>query len=655
MTFFKVRLEAIVPAVIWIFAEAQLAGQPALDRSPRIYRPASEGWTSRIFKPYEPRRVSPLNFQNSRRIFSLMRAGQLYLSLSDAIALALENNLDIQLERYVPGIARTEVERAEGGGFLRGLFLDVIEAPPGIGGPNGPLLTSLTAGSTPAPLVNSNFSDIALISQQQNDLSVFGFGLQPFSPGPLPPLYDPTISTLLNWEHASTPEFNTVVTGSNFLNTDTTTGNLGYVQGFSPGTQIGINFNNTRFTSNARTFTYNPVYNSSLALTVTQPLLRGFGRALNRRFIRIARQSQAIANLVFQQQVIDTVAGVARLYTDLVSLNEDVKVKEEQVRLAERLYQDNKNKVDEGTLAPIEMTRAQAQVAVSRQALISAQGLVQQQELVVKNYITSAGLMDSAIRESHVVVVDSVTVPEKDLAEPVQELFVEALRNRPDLYQAGIQIDNAKLYLKGSLNALRPQLDLVGFMQNNSLNGDLNPLVPVVPGVPLAVGGYGTTLEQIILRNHPTYGIGLQLSLPLRNRVAQADATRDELQLRQAEVRRKSLENQVRLEVANALVSMQAARAEYEASVQARILQEQSVDVEQQKFDVGLSTNYLVIQFQSFLAQARSTELSAKGAFAKARIALERALGRTLTVNHISIDEAYSGEVVRAPQYTPIR
>ena len=655
MTFWRASLVAsVLSALTSIAVEAQVRAAQSPNRLPQIYPPATTRWTRWIASPYRPRSVSTVSFQNSPRIFELIRAGQLYLSLADAIALALENNLDLQLERFLPEIARTDVERAKGGGLLRGLSLLVNQAPPGIGGPNGPLLTSLTAGSTPAPLVNTNFSDIALISQQENDLSVTG--AIPMSVGPPIPAYDPTVSALLNRMHQSLPELSTILTGgSNWLNSDTINGNLGFLQGFSPGTQVAVNFDNSRFTTNAINYTYNPVYTSTLNLTVTQPLLRGFGIGMNRRYIRIAKRSEKIADLVFRQQVIDTIAGVARLYTDLVSLNEDVKVKQESLRLAERLYEDNKNKVNQGTLAPIEVTRALAQVAAGRQALISAEGLVRQQELVVKTAVTRTGLANPTIRECHIAVIDSVTVPDKELAEPVQDLFDEALRNRPDLNQAAIQVENAGISLTGSLNALRPELDLVGIVQNGSLAGDLNPTATIAPGSPVAVGGYGKALEQIALRNYPTYGIGLQLTLPLRNRVAKADATRDELQLRQAEVRRKQLENQVRLEVADALVATESARAAYEASVQTRILQEQSVSVEQQKFDVGISTNYLVIQFQTFLAQARSTELAAKGAYSKARIALDRALGRTLDVNHVSLTEAYRGQVSRLPQSIPGR
>src|SRR5271154_3317546 len=267
-----------------------------------------------ILRPYEAPAVLPVKFQNSDRIFDLMRAGQMYLSLADAIALALENNLDIETQRYLPRIARTDIQRTKGGGLLRGMSLLVNEAPPGIGGPNGPLLTALTASSTPAPAVNSNLSDVALITQQQNNLSVAD--VIPLSSGPAIPQYDPSISGQLNWGHQTTVEFNPSLTGgANWLASDNFNGNAGFTQGFASGAQLNANFDNTRLTSDAARYTYNPLLNSSLGFTITQPLLRGFGIELNRRFIHIAKNSGRIADLVFQQQVIDTVAGIARLCT----------------------------------------------------------------------------------------------------------------------------------------------------------------------------------------------------------------------------------------------------------------------------------------------------------------------------------------------------
>jgi outer membrane protein len=603
--------------------------------------------------PYEAKPVPQVNIQNSQRIFDLIRAGQLYLSLADAIALTLENNLDLELGRYLPRIAQTDIQRAKGGGQLRGLSLLVDELPPGIGGPNGPLLTTLTASPTPAPAVNSNFSDVALITEQQNDLSVTG--ALPLSPGPVVPQYDPAISGLLNWAHQSTPEYNPLVTGaSNWLAANSLNGNVGWTQGFSPGTQLGVTFDNTRLTSNTARYTYNPMLNSSLGFTITQPLLRGFGIELNRRYIHIAKNNQKIADLVFRQQVIDTVAGIARLYTDLVSLNEDLKVRRETLRLADRLLEDNKNKVEQGQQAPIEVTRAQAQVAASRQALVSAEGLVEQQELIVKTALTRGGLTNPGIRTAHIIATDTVTVPETEAAESVENLIAEAVRDRPDLAQAGIQVQNSQISLKGSLNALRPELDVVGTVQNGGLSGDINPAAaPLTSGATAYPGGYGTALGQIFKNNFPTYAVGLQLNLPLRNRVAQADAVRDELQVRQSQLRRQQFEDQVRLDVTDAYVAMQQARAAYEAAVQSRILQEQSVKVEQETFDVGLATNYLVIQYQTYLAQARSTEVAAKGAYAKAKIALDRATASTLEVNQVSIQEAQGGRVSRAS--TPIQ
>jgi outer membrane protein len=606
-----------------------------------------------FLSPYEAKPVQPEKFQNSERIFELMRAGQLYLSLADAIALGLENNLDIEVERYLPRIARTDITRTEGGGLPRGLSLLVDEPPPGIGGPNGPLLTTLTSSPTPAPVVNSNFSDVALITEQQNDLSVTG--AIPQSTGSAIPQYDPNISGLVNWAHQTTTEFNPLITGySNWLVENNFTGNVGYTQGFSTGAQLGVTFDNTRIDSNGARYTYNPILDSSLGFTITQPLLRGFGIELNRRFIRIAKNDQRIADMVFRQQVIDTVAGIARLYTDLVSLNEDVKVKREALRLAQRLYEDNRHKVEQGEQAPIEVTRAQAQVASNQQALISAEGLVQQQELVVKTAITRGGLANPAIRAAQIIPTDSVTVPETEVVRPVDDLIAEALHDRPDLAQAGIQVENSQISLKGSLNALRPELDVVGTVQNGGLSGNINPVgAALTPGGTFYAGGYGTALGQIFKNNFPTYAVGVQLNLPLRNRVAQADAVRDELQVRQTQVRRQQFEDQVRLEVADAYVAAQQARAAYEAAIESRALQQQSVKVEQETFNVGLATNYMVIQYQTYLAQAQSTEVSAKGAYAKAMIALDRATARTLEANEVSIQEAQNGRVSRPAARIP--
>jgi outer membrane protein TolC len=622
--------------------DARPAGE---DQTPEVETPAP-AFHSRIAGTWRTHRVSPLDMRNSQRAFELIRAGNLYLSLDDAIALALENNLDIELERFLPMLADTDLTRARGGGLLRGVDLLVNETAPGIGGPEGPLLTNLTSGSTPTPLVNTNFSDLALISQQQNNLSVLD--ITPASNGSAIPQYDPLLTGQLIAQHSTTPENSAVLTGSNWLAQNTITGNAGLTMGFSPGTQVSVSFDNSRYSTDAARYTYNPIVNSSLGFTITQPLLQGFGSSLNNRFIRIARNSRKVADYVFRQQLMDTVSGVARLYTDLVSLNEDVTVKQEAVNLAERLVEDNRNKVEQGTQAPIELTRANAALAASRQALIVAGGLVHQQELVVKNAISRGGLANQQLLEARIIPTTSLNVPDNEDARALADLVSAALRNRPDLASAAIQVENSEIGLQGSRDALRPQLNLVGAVQKSGMAGDPNVLAaPAAGGV--TPGGFGTALGQVFRRNYPTYAAGVELSLPLRNRIAQADAVRDELQVRQAQVRSQQLQDQIRLEVADAMESLRQARAAWQAAVEALRLQEQSVAVEQQTFDVGLSTNLEVLQFENYLSQARSTEVASKGAYVKARIALQRATGTILDDNRVSIAEAYRGVVARPP------
>jgi outer membrane protein len=601
---------------------------------------------------YKPGTVSPAAFADSTRIQDLIRAGQLYLSLQDAIALALENNLDLELQRYGLRIAETDTRRALGGGTLRGVGLTVNETPAGVGGPGSALNNSAATGVTPSTSVPTNVTDTQLIQEQQNNLAVNG--TFPYSTGPIVPQYDPAITGQFLAQHLTTPQTNLVVSGTPSLNNNNIIGNAGYVQGFSLGTQVTAGFQNLRTDSNSLRNIVNPYYNANLGVTVTQPLLRGFGTAVNRRFIRIAKNSEKITDYIFQQQVVSTVSGVIRLYTDLVSLNEDLRVKQQTLATAQRLAEDNRNKVEQGTLAPIELTRAQAQVAAARQDLINADGYVRQQELIFKNVLTRNASADPIVHAARIVPTDALTVnPLPD--QPVEELVKTALEHRPEMQAAKLQTQNSEISIQGARNGLRPQLDIVATATNSGLAGDPNSnFIGVLPiGNILGYGeGYNSALEQILRRDYPSYSVGINLTLPIRNRVAQADLARDELQLRQSQVRTKQLENQIRLEVEDALIALQRTRAAYDAVVETRKLQEQSLEIEQERFNVGLSTNFLVIQYETYVAQARSTEVVARGAYAKARTQLERALGMTLPNNNVSIDEAMKGQVARtsAPQ-----
>ena len=615
------------PGISLYFA-AVLCSSPGFAQ-PRV----SEGGVSRT--------GPPLNFRNSPRVHELIRAGGLYLSLADALELTIENNLDIELERYTLLVADTDLLRARGGGTVRGMNFTLAEAPTGVGGPLSPVLTNpaATGSATAGSSVTTNALELGVLGSPQTNLSMQGTIAQ--SNGTSVPVFDPAIVGQLNWTHQTTPQSNSVTTGTPSLISETTLANAGIQRGFSTGAVAGLMFNNSHQALNSLRTAYNPYTGSNLGLNVSQPLLRGFGLGLNRRFIRIAGDEQKIGGLLFQQQLIASVYGVIRLYTDFVALYQDVKVKQESVMTAERLLSDVSAQVEEGTLAPVEQTRANAQVFSTRQDLANSQGLLEEQEAILKNVLTRQGNEDLEVRSAHIIPTDTLEIPAQDNIQPIQDLVAEALANRPDLRQARLQIDISRIGLQGSKNATLPEVDLLGVVANSGLAGALNPLEPSAD--PALIGGFGGVLDQILSRRYPTYGIGLQLNLPLRNRIAEADFARDQIQVKQSEVRLRQLENQARLEVEDAIIALRRARASADAAAQARQFQQESLAVEQAKFDVGASTGFFVIQYQSLLAQAQSTEVAAKSAYVKARAALERAIGSILTENGISVDAALKG------------
>jgi outer membrane protein len=332
------------------------------------------------------------------------------------------------------------------------------------------------------------------------------------------------------------------------------------------------------------------------------------------------------------------------------------------LKRAEALLENNRIQVEVGTLAPIEVVRAQAEVARSRQALTNSESLVMQQEVILKNFLSRRGTEDEEIRGTRLVPVDSIQVPDQDTAPPLQQLIEQAFRDRPDFAQAQIQLENARIALKGSKNALLPQLDLVGTLQNNALAGEVNALPP--PGTaagaafvrapdPQFLGGYGTALAQIFRRNYPDYGLFVQLNIPLSNSQARADMMRDAAQLGQAEMRLEQLKHQVRTDVEAALIALQRARAAYDTARQARLLQEDVLQAEEEKYSVGATTSFFLIQYQRDLVQARSDEVLSQSLYAKSQTALERAVGQVLSRHNIVLDEAYAGQVKRPPRALP--
>jgi len=413
---------------------------------------------------------------------------------------------------------------------------------------------------------------------------------------------------------------------------------------------------------------FNPSLSGDFNLTITQHLLQGFGLALNSRNIRVAKNNLKLSDLTFQQQVITTVAAVMNLYWDLVSYNEDRKVRLQALALAEKLYNDNKKQVEIGTMAPIEIVKAEAEVAQRQQELTVSETQLFQQEIILKNTLSRTGVASPSLAGAHIIPTDRIQLPEKEVLPAAEELVAKAIASRPDIAQTNIQIENSKINLTGVKNSLRPSLDLVGTFRNNGLVGEVNQLPqPAIPGVSAGVtaeqraltvndffvGGLGRLMNQLVSRNFPDYGFTFQLNIPLRNRSAQADVTRSQLALRQSEVRQQQILNQLRVDVQNALVSVQQARARYNAALKARVLQEQNLDAEQKKYALGASTIYFVIQAQRDLASAGSTEVAALAAYGKAKVEMDRSTGQTLAANNIVVEEAYRGQVAAPPSRIP--
>lgn len=565
---------------------------------------------------------------NGTRIDRLIVGGKVRLTLDDAIALALENNLDVELQRYNRRLAATDLLRAQGGGSLRGIPLSIREGPASVG---VPVVTGAGLGGGDAPALD-RLEGVGA----QLDLSILGS--LPLSTGPAVPNFDPNVTATIGWDHKSDPQNSSFLTPLRSLNSKTATGTVGIDQGFATGGTLSLGFQNLRQSSNTPLLSYSPYSAASLGLSLRQPLLRGAWSGVNTRYIRIARNNQRVSDLVFRQQVIGTVYSVIRLYWDLVSLTEDVRVRQEAVTSAEKLLKDTEESADTGVLAAIDVTRARAEIARRRRDLVVAQSLVRQQSERLKDYLTRAE--DSALQGVPLEPTETLREPQPEILEGFDTLVSQAFRERPDLAQARIQLTNSEISLKGSRSALLPAVDVIASATNNGLAGDPSASTTAPSLNPYLTGGYGDSLSQIFRRNFPDYGVGVQISIPIRNRAARADVVRDELQVSQQAIRIRQLEKQVRLEIRSALIALEEARASYESARQERILQEQTLDAEKEKLGVGASTTYLVIQYQRDVMQARSSEITAQVSYWKARAALDRAAGSILQEHHVDVEAA---------------
>lgn len=596
--------------------------------------------------PYSPQELPQPNLGNSPRIDSLMRDGKIYLSIDDAVALALENNLDLEIARYNLNIAEADVLRAKSGSNILGINTGIVQNTPGGGvGGLGGSVGSGTGGTTVAA-GGAGSGTNGLVS------STLGIGSPIVS-------FDPAVTGTLQLDKNNT-ESTSPFSPVPVLSQNTYTADVGYTQGFQWGGALTGSFNNTHLTTNSTTSLLTPQLGSNFQLRFTQNLLQGFGFLPNTRFIRIAKNNREISDVAFRLQIITTVDQIENMYWDLVYAYENVRVQQESLTYSQKALDDSKRQAQVGTIPPIQVVSAQSTLATGQQNLIVAQNNLQLQQLLMKNAL-SRSIEDAVLAEADVIPTSGMQLPEQEPVTPVQDLINDALSHRAELVETRIDLNSREINNKAVRNSMLPTLDAFAYYGGSGVGGSVNPecvfggtpcstLATLPPGFQNTnTVGYGTTLNQLVNGTAPDKGVGLSLNIPLRNRLAQSNQVRAQLEYRQAQVRQHQLENQVRIEVRNAQFDVKQNRAAVQAAQSAVDLARQTMDADQQKLKVGLTTQTAILQDAATLTTGESNLVSAKAAYEKSRIELDRATGLLLDHAGIDVADATRGQVTHLP------
>jgi len=612
-------------------AQAQpLPAKPAPSQSRQLtlapdYSPG-KSWLPHIAAPYTPFNVPEPTLTNSPRISQLIQDGKLMLSLEDAISLTLENNMDIAVQRFTPWLDETAVLRS-------------------LSGVNGRLVFD--------PVLNGT-GYIAQASQPINNPFLAGVEAAQTTPHPFAP-------PLINHNGVA---------------------NFTYTQGFTPGTQLQVSFNTIRSSINFPGDLFNPFSQSTLTVQVSQPLLNGFGKLANTRYIIEAKNTVKVGESQFYQQVINTVAQVSNDYWELVYARDNVKVEQATVAVDQQLYENNKKQLEIGTMAPLDVITAQSQLASDQQALVQAQNTQLQDETALLVAITKDPL---AIAAAGIEIIPTTPILTPDIVEniPLQDAVREAWQKRPELQQAALNLKNADVEVRATKNGLLPTVNVFGLYQQIGISGASTtttstptgfvavPTEPILlangtpatignPAVPIFVGnqtfstatttqkgGVLSTWDNMIHNDYPTYEAGINLTLPIRNRAAQANNAQAALTERQQQVQYRQTQNTIVLNVRQALIALVEGRAAVAAAEEAEMLAQQTLDDEQKKYQLGASTSYNVVLRSRDLTAAQGTLLRDRTNLVEAEVNFNQAMGRTLDVNHITIADALRGKVSR--------
>ena len=623
------RPNFLVKFVSWLLVASTATASAQSNASVRFDMPKSQN----PFSAYAADQVPQSDLTNSALLGQSIRDGKLYLSLKDAIQLALENNLDLAIARYNLPIANMDILRTRAGGIFRGVNAGVVQGTPGGGvGGFGSGAPGAGAGGTTGGAGGAGAGASGLVQ------STLGAGTAVAS-------YDPSIIGSVGAEHQTTPLANQQIYGVPSLQSNTGQASVSYSQAFPTGTSFSVEFNNSRQTTNSPFFNLSPVLNSMYRFSFQQQLLAGFGFGPNLRYLLIAKNNKKISDIGFKDQVIATITQIKNIYWDLVNAYEQAQVNEQSLAFAQQSLDNAKKQLGLESVPAMEVMRAEAEVSKRDQDLTVARTGLQLQELLIKNALTKS-LDDPVLEAIPVVPTDRLDSVEPQSTAAVQDLIAQALHDRPELAESDVDLASRQISGKAARNALLPSLALVGFYGGSGLAGPLNPIYNLpVPNSSNVPGDYPGALQNAFNNSSPDYYIGLNLNIPLRNRVAKADQYRSELEYRQAELRREQLRKQIRIEVRNAQYALEQTGARVGAARKARDLAQRTFEIMRKEQTLGAGSNYQTMTAQRDLSVAELDMVTAMTTYEKARVELDRATGSTLEHNGIQVQDAVKATI----------
>ncbi len=587
-----------------------------------------------LIRPYLPTTVPSVRLRDTSRLRDLVRAGKLYITVQDAIAAAIENNLDLETDRYGPLSAEWQLQRQQSGGPLRGVT-------------NGNTLSNQNASGLG---VAGALSAAGLSSNNGNNSGGNTGGATISQIGPITPNLDPVLQQTSAYLHLSFPQAITALSQTPTLVNTEHIFDTAVTEGLITGGYVQVSANEQYLKQNAPSDILNPAVAPSVQIYAQHDFLKNFGVGVNSRFIRVAEKNIATSQETFRSQLLNLVASVLNLYWDLVGDNEELKARRRTLDQAQKFYDDTKRQIELSALARVDIYRAQAELTTRQQEVAIAQATVHQQENLLKDALSRSGSQDPVVDAAEIVPLDSIQVPEQDELPPLRQLVATALAKRPDVALGRMNQENLEILASGTASGVLPLLRGIGSLTDAGLSGTSNPAPGSAPADPYYVGGLGNALGQVFRHNFPSWQGELFFQGRFQNRVAQGDYGVDQLQLRQNELITRRSMNQLVVDISNQVIALRQARARYTTSIDARALEEQLLQKEQQKFSLGVSTINDVVTVQRSLGAARVAEVGALTTYSRARVSLDQVLGETLERNHVSIAEALEGKVARASE-----